>query len=118
MLATWSGVTSAVEGLPEVERSTVRVGMPSALSAVADEIELAALGVEGAGNNGGAADALGERDGKDPRACRSRAARLRRIDCRRLAAGMFQRSAMSDALGRQRSQAARRLPAASPRSTR
>ena len=65
MLATCSGVTSAVDGLPDVDRSTVRVGMPSAFRRSRMNLSSAPFGVEGAGHDGGASDPLRERSGKN-----------------------------------------------------
>ena len=58
--ATSAGPISAGEGFWLVLRSTVTVPQAQLLQAIADEGELAALGVEGAGDIGGAADELGD----------------------------------------------------------
>ena len=48
--AIWCGGISAPECLPDVDRSTMRTGTPSALIDVAHEAQLVALGVERAGD--------------------------------------------------------------------
>ena len=58
MLATCSGVTSAVDDLSDVERSTVRVGMPSALRRSRINLQLPPLCVEGSRHERGAPDPL------------------------------------------------------------
>ena len=65
MPATCIAGTSALDGLPEVDRSTVLDRDAQRLQAVGDEAQFLALGVEGAGDQHGAADPLGERDGED-----------------------------------------------------
>ena len=115
MLATWSGVTSAVEGLREVERSTVRIGMPSALSRSRMKLSsrpfVSKVPATMAVRPRRSANGIEKIRAPSGSGCDAST-----IDCRRLVAGMFQRSE-SGALGRRVADGAA-AATASPRSTR
>ena len=65
MPATCMAGTSALDGFPEVDRSTVRTGNAQRLQPIGDEAQFLALGVEGADDQHGSSDALGEGDRED-----------------------------------------------------
>ncbi len=77
MLATCSGVTSARRRLAGRRQIDGAGRNAERLEPVADEFELAPLRIERAGDDRGAADALGERKSRTCAACRLRAATRR-----------------------------------------